>query len=49
MLQSNLQTGLCSEMKFLNIQRTVLEKAATVVLLEICLSKKALMEVGQLQ
>ena len=44
MLHSNQQTGLSSGTKFLDIGRTVLEKGVTVVLLEICLSEKALME-----
>ena len=44
-LRNNRQTGLSSGTKFLDIERTVLEKGATAVALEICLSKKALVEV----
>ena len=41
-LRNNRQTGLSSGTKFLDIGRTVLEKGVTMVALEICLSKKAL-------
>ena len=44
-LRSNWHTGLSSGARFLDIGRTVLEKGVTVVLLEICLSEKAFIEV----
>ena len=36
-LRNNRQTGLSSGTKFLDIERTVLEKGVTAVALEICL------------
>ena len=44
-LRSNWHTGLSSGATLLDIGRTVFEKGVTVVLLEICLSEKALIEV----
>ena len=45
MLRRNWQTGLSSGTKFLDIVRTVFEKGVTVVVLEISLLEKALIEV----
>ena len=45
MLRSNWHTGLSSGAKFLDIGRTVFKKGVTVVVLEIYLSEKALIEV----
>ena len=42
---SSVQTGLFSETKFLDVEMAVSEKGVTVVVLEICVSEKALMEV----
>ena len=42
---SSVQTGLLSGTKFLEVERAVSEKGVTVVVLEICASEKALMEV----
>ena len=44
-LRSNWHTGLSSGATFLNIGTTVFERSVTVVVLEICLSEKALIEV----
>ena len=44
-LHSNRQTGLSSGAKFLHMERTVFEKGVAVVVLELYLSDKALMEV----
>ena len=44
-LRSNWQTGSSSGTKFLDMGRTVFENGITVVVLEICLSEKALVEV----
>ena len=38
-------TRVCHRARFLDIGRTVFEKGITVVVLEICLSEKALIEV----
>ena len=38
-------TQVCHRARFLDIGRTVFEKGITVVVLEICLSEKALIEV----
>ena len=45
MLRRNWQTSLSSGTKFLDIVRTVFEKGVTVVVLEISLLEKALIEV----
>ena len=45
MLRRNWQTGLSSGATFLDIGRTVIEKGVTLVVLEICLSEKALVKV----
>ena len=45
MLRSNRQAGLSSGIMFLDIGRTVLEKGATVVVSEVCLSEEAMVEV----
>ena len=44
-LRSNWHTGLSSGARFLDLGRTVSERGVTVVVLEICLSEKALIEV----
>ena len=44
-LRNNCRTGVSSGPKILDIGRTVFEKGVTVVVLEICLSEKALIEV----
>ena len=44
-LRSNWQIGLSSGARFLDVGKTVFEKGVTVVVLEICLSGKALIEV----
>ena len=44
-LRSNWHTGLSSGAKFLDIGRKVFEKGVTVVVLQICLSEKALIKV----
>ena len=45
MLRSHWQTVLSSGTKFLDIGRTVFEKGVIVVVLEICLSERASIEV----
>ena len=45
MLRSNRQTSLPSGTKFLDIGRALLEERVAVVVLQMCLSEKALMEV----
>ena len=45
MLRKNQQTGLSSEIEFLDIGGTVLEKGVKLVPLNIYLSKKAVMKV----
>ena len=44
-LHSNWYRGLSPRAKFLDVGRIVFEKGVTVVVLEICLSKKAQIEV----
>ena len=44
-MSSSVQTGLFSGIKFLEVGRAVSEKGVTVVVLEICVSEKALIEV----
>ena len=44
-LRSNWHTGLSSGARFLDLGRTVSERGVTVVVLEICLSEKPLIEV----